>query len=154
MGLAKKVWESLKTAGSVASGYYLLSLEEEEFERERSSTFDRAKRISDFVGMIVRVSFLFFAVLYGLKLAPSLDGLLSYAVGFTTTSGILLLIALFAHVSRLIFLWEVREARKFKARIPRFIFLGSALFITWSAGYTIYKLVSAIALESALLSSV
>ena len=78
----------------------------------------------------------------------------SYAVGFTTVSGILLLFALFAHASRIIFLWEVREARKFKARIPRFIFLGSAIFITWSAGYTIYRLVSAIAFESALLASV
>ena len=51
-------------------------------EEQRDKVFDKAKRLSDFIGMIVRLAFLFYAIsFFGSQAAANLDTLKGFAFG-------------------------------------------------------------------------
>jgi hypothetical protein len=60
---------------------FIGNLTKEDYEASFKDHFDRAKALSDFIGMIVRFSFANFAWAYFLRRAPEFGGIRSFALG-------------------------------------------------------------------------
>lgn len=131
-----------------------LTMSDSDFETERQTVFDNAKRVSDFVGMIARLAFIQFVFLYFLREAPKAEGVWGLAMGLFCVSSFGLSIYLARAIMRIVFLWEIRDARKTDIAWARGIFLGFAFVTTAAIYFALIHLVYKIASSNALLAAV
>lgn len=90
--------------------------EDAEFEK----VFNKTKRISDFIGMIVRWSFAYFACLYFFQKAPDQSQCYRFVFGICGTMSLLLTIYFGIHINRLMQMYEQREAGRINRRAIRY----------------------------------
>src|SRR5258708_6056025 len=83
------IWDRL-TAGIVSFGEFWGT--KEDVEERLAYNFNKAKTLSDFIGMIVRFAFANFAVAYFIKRSAEVRGFEGYVLGFcaTMSAGLLL----------------------------------------------------------------
>jgi hypothetical protein len=132
-----------------ASGISFLSQRDEDsFE----ATFNSAKKLSDFVGMIIRLSFVMFAQLYFLHLSQTTAFPMSFVAGFCFVSATWLIFALAGKIVIIILDYEWREVPRIRGNVGKFIILTFGLLSTIIAYVGIYQMARSIALASSLLS--
>jgi hypothetical protein len=152
MGRASRFGSRISGIGAFLSPRSL-TMTDSEFESERNSVFDSAKRASDFVGIIVRLAFLQFASFYFLKEAPETEGIMGYALGLSAVSCFGLTIWMARAIFRIVFLWEIKDTRRAPPGIVRAIMVLFALVTTVAIYFAVMHLVSAIASNNALVAA-
>ena len=123
------------------------------FEVEYDKIFDSGKRLSDFVGMIVRLAFVQFAWRYFFYAAPNVSGIYKFILGFCGVSALGLTAILGARIATIIFLWEASDFRKTSGPIGRKVILAIAIASTIVLYLGTQYLVSDLAKHSALLGT-
>lgn len=88
---------------------FVVGSSDEAFKLRSDRVFDQAKKLSDFVGMIVRLAFLQLAYRYFLIISPKTEGIYGYIFGFCAVSAFGLTIMLGIRIIQVIFLWELLE---------------------------------------------
>lgn len=89
--------------------------------RNFDASFDSAKRLSDFIGMVVRLAFVAFAAAYFYTKSRDTKGLLGFVFGYCAVCSIGLGLALGRKVLILVYLWDIREIPVVKGRIGKFV---------------------------------
>ena len=148
----KKVWSRITGLGALLAPT-TLRMSEAEFEAERNTVFDSAKRVSDFVGMIVRLAFLQFVFLFFLNEAPKAGGVFGFALGLCAVSSLGLSIYLARGIMRIVFLWELRDARRAEPAWAKAMFFVFALITTLCIYGAMIHLVAKIASSNALIAA-
>lgn len=152
MAIFGRVWGGLVRFGSKMAPR-ALTMSDADFEAERQTVFDNAKRVSDFVGMIARLAFIQFVFLYFLREAPKAEGVWSWAMGLFCVSSLGLSIYLARAIMRIVFLWEIRDARKTDIAWAKGLFLGFAILTTAAIYFALMHLVYEIASTNALIAA-
>lgn len=130
-----------------------ISQEEKDHWKRFNATFDSAKRLSDFIGMIIRLSFAQFAAVYFIKKAPEAEGLLSitFAAAGVMATGIWVRLAMY--VARIIMLYETRDAHIVRGTFPIIIYYLLSGSFALASFLGMYQLVGELASASVLLGA-
>jgi hypothetical protein len=120
----------------------ITSHSKEEYENNVRNNFDAAKRLSDFVGMIVRFAFLQAALSYFMRKAVDSPGATGYVLGFCAVSVFGLLIALGIRIFYVILLYEASDIHRDSRRWVKYALFVFALAHSVALWYGMRVLVS------------
>jgi hypothetical protein len=109
----------------------VMRMNEEEYKAALNATFDSAKRLSDFIGMFVRLAFSTFGMIYFLRKTRELEGFHDFVFGLCFVFAAGLTIVLGARVLRLVMLYEARDVPKMPNNGWRWVFVLAAVFTTF-----------------------
>ena len=124
----------------------------EEWEELYNQEFDKAKRLSDFIGMIVRLGFVFFTFLFFSGLAQKEHSwFISYMFGMCAVFSLGLYLAMFFRITILVDIYFLSDTRHQKNRFLKIIIGLMSLWFVSCCGYGISKLAGAIARANNLL---
>jgi len=126
----------------------VMKMTPEEHQEAFNQTFDSAKRLSDFIGMIVRLSFLTFALFFFLRRVGETDGIQSMAHSVCLVFAFGLNIAFLQKVFRVILLYEARDIPRIPAGSQRWVLLLLAVVITGTIYYGVGSLVGALSSDA------
>lgn len=113
--------------------------------------FERAKKLSDFVGMIVRVSFLVLATTFLWKKSQSTEGILGWVFGYSALITFAIAIRLSSYIFIIILVRESKDLAFHGNLIMRIILFAIALSFTAVIWYGAYKFILELAVSSSLL---
>lgn len=154
------MWEQIKKAWSRLVDFHntrlvanVSSHTQEDFDLNFNSKFDAAKRLSDFIGMVVRIAFAEFATFYFLHKASQETSWLSLVYGICAVSALLVTIRFASLIITIMFLWETREVKKFHSTIGRWVIFGTGVLFTVCYAVGTIKMVGDLARTSALSSA-
>jgi hypothetical protein len=132
------IWDRL-TAGIVSFGEFWGT--KEDVEERLAYNFNKAKTLSDFIGMIVRFAFANFAVAYFIKRSAEVRGFEGYVLGFCATMSAGLLLGFGASLVRVILVYEMQSVSAWKGTAARVIFIVLGLLSTACIWYGVMDLV-------------
>jgi len=130
-----------------------MSLTAETNEHRADQIFSEAKKLSDFIGMIVRLAFTLFAFHFFMLKAPQIGGLTGFVFGISAINAFGLSVVLANKIMRIIYYWEMIAVAKAQSRHFRALLLFFALCSTLVAYYGIFKMAFAIAKSSPIIAA-
>jgi hypothetical protein len=144
----KLVWNSIQEFYSTRLIANLTSHTKEAYERNFTHHYERAKRLSDFVGMIVRLAFATFAYQYFYRRATATEGFQSgvFTICYLTTLG--LSIALGLRILVLILIYESTDIHKQTSKVIKVAMLIVSIIMTAALWYGVLDLVKVLANRS------
>ena len=126
--------------------------DQERLRRALSAAFDEGKKLSDFIGMIVRMVFVLFAALFLLKSASLTGGLQGFALGIGGIYAGAVTAFLASSVFRIILLWNLTwEDWGDAAPWNRAILVSLSILSAVAVGVGVWSVVEALAKASDLL---
>ena len=149
----KKRWDEFVNFNKTRLVANLLSMSDDEFRVKSEEIFNSTKKLSDFVGMIVRLTFAQFAWRYFMFMSPKTDGIYGYIFGFCAIFTMGLTVFLGSRIFLIIFAWEVEDVRQITGSISRGILFVIAALSTLTIYLGTLRLVSDMARASALLGT-
>ncbi|MDP2733779.1 MAG: hypothetical protein Q8O63_11825 [Hoeflea sp.] len=117
----------------------------EDYEKIARQNFESAKKLSDFVGMIVRFAFLNAAINYFSKKAIENDGWLGFIFGCCTISTIGLTVALSIRIFWIVLLFESFDIHKQNQKLAKWMLYLFAIATTGMIFFGIHVLVNDLA---------
>jgi hypothetical protein len=123
---------------------FIGNLTEEDHQLNFRTHFDRAKLLSDFIGVIVRLSFATFAWKYFLERASETDGIRNWAFNICFYFAVGVTIALSAHISAIIMFYETKAVPKQTNKVWKLTSVTIALMTTFALWYGINDLVASL----------
>lgn len=136
----------------ISSILHELSVSPSDNDERAERIYNEGKKLSDFVGMIVRLAFTLFAFQYFSAKAAEVDGLIAFVYGLCTVSAFGLTAALAGKIFRIIYFWEVRDVVNAPSRYMKLLFLIFALSSTAITYFGLFIMARDIASASPLLS--
>lgn len=130
-----------------------ITLSPDAIQARSSQIFTEAKQLSDFIGMIVRLSFVIFALNFFLVGAPNVGGVTSYVFGFCAVTALGLTINLANKIMKIIYFWEIRDITVSENSYIKVFFMLFALTSTLIGYVGIFKLARTIATANPLISA-
>jgi hypothetical protein len=111
----------------------------------RNHNFDLAKRGSDFVGILVRFAFVYYAIAFFLNRSVAEQGSLrTYVFGLCATLSCGFAIVFGGRIFMIIYANELRHVVVYHNRIARVVALGFAILTTAAIWYGINELVTSL----------
>ena len=152
MGWIRRLWQNIVAFHNGRLISSITSFTKEQHEQELATQFEKAKRLSDFVGIIIRWSFVMFATLYFLRrysLSENIFiGLLYFLCGWWAG---LMTIYFSVRVQIIVLLWWSDSVPMHSSMLGKRISLALSILFTGVGAFGIYQLVSDVARASALL---
>lgn len=125
----------------------------EEWESVYENAVERAKKLSDFVGLLLRAAFAYICYKFFINAAGDAGGILSRtALGICASLSFVAYFLIFLNFLRVVAVSFMSDARFHDNVLVKIAFLCSSIFITISVAYGIMYLVNALATASKLLS--
>lgn len=147
---AKAAWQQIVTFHKTRLIFSLVDADREKIDSNFKVQFDDAKRASDFVGMVVRLTFLLFATIYLVRLAATEPWYSAVPISFAVTNCAILIVYLASKMSIIIFLFFATDAYPRESRRQRIFFLASSYVVMIVLFYSIWRIVQALAKHSLL----
>jgi hypothetical protein len=114
-------------------------------DEHRNKVFDQAKRVSDFIGMIVRLAFMFYASSYfGAQVSANLNTLKGFAFGLCWIIALGVSVVFGGQIFAIIYIHHLRDAAVQTNRWIRILMLISALATSGALWFGIVELISAL----------
>lgn len=145
---AKAAWQQIVAFHKTRLIFNLVDADREKIDSNFKVHFDDAKRASDFVGMVVRLTFLLFATIYLLRLAATEPWYTSIPISFAATNCAILMLYLSGKMSIVIFLFFATDVHPRESRRIRIFFLVCSYLMMTVLFYSIWRIVQALAKHS------
>lgn len=149
-----KKWEVFKAFNHGRLVTSVLSMDDSQYQTAFDKEFNESKKLSDFIGMILRLSFTQFAWRYFMHVSPKTPGIMGGVLGYCGVTAMLVTFVLAFRIGLIIFLWELGDARKAKSTFMK----GVMLAVACSASLALYmgtmRMAQDIAKANALLGAV
>jgi hypothetical protein len=125
--------------------HFIANLTSEDHQLNFRTHFDKAKTLSDFIGMILRYSFATFAWSYFLKRVPEATGFHKGAFGVCFVFSLGITIALGARIFAIILFYETKDLHKQTHNAVKVAMLIAATVTTYALYIGINDVVAALA---------
>jgi predicted ABC-type exoprotein transport system permease subunit len=128
------MWESLRVFNQGRLVTRILSMDDAQYEAAFDNEFNTSKKLSDFIGMILRLSFTQFAWRYFFHVSPKTEGIMGFILGYCGIGAFLITLVLAFRIGLLTFLWQLGDARKAKSNFLR----GIMFVVACAASLALY----------------